>query len=63
MNGFIAEKKGQNGESFWVVRDVNTKAVMAVGNTVTQAVENYEIIVANESMKAKLGFDVEDMSI
>ena len=62
MNGFIAEKKTEDGKSFWVVKDVNTKVAIAVGNTVTQAVENYEIAMAHNRIIKGLGANLDDLS-
>lgn len=62
MNGFVAEKKHESGKSYWIVRDVDTKAAVAVGDTVTHAVENYEILMQNERIKKQLGLDLEDLS-
>ena len=63
MNGFIAERKTDGGKSFWVVRDVNTKAAIAIGDTVTHAVENYELHIAREKMEKELGYNSDAFDI
>ncbi|MBQ4197956.1 MAG: hypothetical protein II659_08960 [Bacteroidales bacterium] len=62
MNGFIAEKKTEDGRTFWVVRDVKTKLAMAVGDTVHDAVENYERIVAHEKLMKELDVNLDDLT-
>lgn len=62
MNGFIAEKKTVDGRTFWVVRDVKTKLAIAVGDTVHDAVENYERIVAHEKLMKELDVNLDDLT-
>ena len=53
-NGFYAEKVEKGGCVVWKVKDVVTNEVLATGNTITSAVENYENAKAFEDVEKEI---------
>lgn len=62
-SGIIVEKTVKNEYVFWVVKDVKTNNVLAVGDSVASAVSNYETVVENQKIAMDLGVSLEDMDI
>jgi len=62
MKDFYAKRTCSNGKEFWQVFEVGTNQVLAVGDTITQAVNNYFTYELNEEIKKKLGLDIDDLS-
>ena len=60
MTGIIAEKTVKDGYEFWIVKDANTKQIISVGHELSQAIDAYETILANEKMTAELGLSLDD---
>ena len=60
MTGIYAEKTVLNGRSMWAVKDIETQRIVSFGTTVSDAVQNYEIIVANKEMEKSLGMNPDD---
>ena len=50
LNGIYAEKVSRDGQALWMVRDAKTGQLLAIGATLSAAVENYEIALENEKM-------------
>lgn len=62
MSDFYAKRVFADGVELWKILEVGTNQVLAVGNTVSQAVENYETYVLNETAKEKLDIDIDDLT-
>lgn len=62
-SGIIVEKTTKNEYAFWVVKDVKTNNVLAVGDSAASAVSNYETAVENQKIAMDLGVSLEDMDI
>lgn len=63
MNGIYVEKTASGADEYWVVRDVKTNSVLAIGDTVSHAVANYETAVANANLAKELGISLDDIDI
>ncbi len=61
MNGIYVEKYQTNGYSYWAVKDCETGKTYSVGDTIVNAVNNYEVMRANEDLMRDFGLD--DMDI
>ena len=61
MNGIYVEKAHADDCEFWIVRDAKTHETVAIGDTISHAVENYETAVANEQMAKELGVSLDDL--
>ena len=53
MNGIYVEKSG----CIWVVRDEKSGKVISFGDTISNAVHNYEHIVENERIAREIGLE------
>ena len=62
MMGIYVEKAVRDGRGIWIVRDTQTKQVLAFGDSIVNAVQNYEIIMENKKMAEELGADLENLS-
>lgn len=63
LNGIYAEKVSRDGQALWMVRDAKTGQLLAIGATLSVAVENYEIALENEKMAEELGVSLDDMDV
>ena len=63
MKGVFLEKVSNDGSTFWVAKDEATPMVISIGNTPSEAVEAYEVIIENEMISKQLGVSLEDMDI
>ena len=52
MNGIYAEKVEISGRDYWYVKDAKTGAIIAAGDTISTAVNNYETMQKNKEMIA-----------
>lgn len=62
MTDFYAKRIYLDGREFWKVFEVGSNQVLAVGDTITQAVNNYFIYETNKEAKRKLGIETDDLS-
>ena len=62
MMGVYVEKVVRDGRGIWIARDTQTKQVLAFGDSIVNAVQNYEIIMENKKMAEELGADLENLS-
>jgi len=58
--GIYAEKVEVGGGPYWVIKDTDTGKILSVGDTITHAVETYEVIRANDEIASELGISFED---
>lgn len=63
MNGIFVEKSSKDGIDVWTVRDVTTRELFAVGDSILDAVTNYETYAMNAEISNKLGVFVDDMDV
>lgn len=62
MSDFYAKREYIDGKEMWKVYEVGSTKVLAVGSTITQAVDNYLTYQMNEEARRKLGMDIEDLT-
>ena len=60
MKDFYAKRIIANGDEYWTVYEVGSNRLLAVGSTITEAVDAYFTFEMNEEAKRKLGMDAED---
>ena len=61
--GILLTKHETGGVSFWSVKDAKTHDVLAVGESPSGAVRNYEISLENKKLEQELGVNLDDLSI
>lgn len=62
MTDFYAKRVNSNGSELWKIYEVGSNQVIAVGSTITQAVDNYFTYEANKEAEKNLGTNIDDLS-
>ena len=55
MNGIYAEKTKLSGQDYWIIKDVKTGSVVAIGDTITSAMQSYEVMLKKSELSKELG--------
>ena len=62
MSGIYVERRVTGAKDIWVVRDTKTNQIVSFGDSIVNAVQNYEVIQENEIMAKELGVNLDELT-